>query len=354
MASTVQNCDKFGTVSVNGAMYVVHNNVFGSDETQCIEVDNVSGDFKVIESHANNPTDNYPASFLFINKGCHYGNDCTRKSDFPPPVKVGNITSIISNWNTVQPANGTYNAAYDIWFNKSSDVIPGQRPDGAELMIWLRYQGNIQPDGTRVSETVSIAGEIWDVWENEKNKVVTYVKKSAVASVSNFNVALFISDAVTRGMIYPEWYLVSIEAGFEIWKDGTGLQSKSFSVEVNAPLPTITANGISNLLTVSQSTPVSISVSLEPASHDGQNADWWIVADTPFGWFSYVYPGGWSANVELTIQAPLFKLFPAFEVLKMNLPPGEYTFYFAVDMSPDRNLNTPVYYDTVQVDVMPL
>src|SRR5262249_8138130 len=41
-----------------------------------------------------------------------------------------------------------------------------------------------------------------------------------------------IADAVSRGYISSSWYLIDVEAGFELWQGGAGLASKSFSVKV--------------------------------------------------------------------------------------------------------------------------
>ncbi|MEI6260895.1 MAG: hypothetical protein WCR46_13460 [Deltaproteobacteria bacterium] len=93
-------------------------------------------------------------------------------------------------------------------------------------------------------------------------------------------------------------------------------------------------------------------MALDPVAQAGRNADWWIVAATPFGLFSYVYPIGWTQNIDLAMQTHLFTL-PAFEVLNMNLPVGDYTFFFGVDMTPNRKLDSPLYYSDVQVHVAP-
>jgi len=96
----------------------------------------------------------------------------------------------------------------------------------------------------------------------------------------------------------------------------------------------IQANGSDGPITVTPSDSVSIEVSLNPGDKTGQKADWWIAVNTPFvwpwNWYAYVYPTGWAQGVHMCVQAPLFALSPR-EVLNMALPPGEYTFYFAVD-----------------------
>ena len=42
----------------------------------------------------------------------------------------------------------------------------------------------------------------------------------------------FTQDAVGRGAIEPSFYLIDIEAGFEIWQGGQGLVSTGFKVRV--------------------------------------------------------------------------------------------------------------------------
>jgi hypothetical protein len=61
--------------------------------------------------------------------------------------------------------------------------------------------------------------------------------------VRNLDLRAFIHDAVGRGYINPSWYLSGVEGGFEIWRQGTGLASKAFSVttEVGPTMPLATA-----------------------------------------------------------------------------------------------------------------
>ena len=90
---------------------------------------------------------------------------------------------------------------------------------------------------------------------------------------------------------------------------------------------------------------------LNPGSHPGENADWWVVADTPFGWYHYnVY--SWIPGFSVTYQGPLFDLTPV-EVLNItDLPVGTYTFYFGVDMVMNGSLNMDqIYYDNVEVNI---
>ena len=120
------------------------------------------------------------------------------------------------------------------------------------------------------------------------------------------------------------------------------------------PVPNIKANKEGRRLEVSRGTPVSIAVSLDPGDQAGENADWWIVAHTPFdaplNWYSYVYPEGWRPGIYPCAQTPLFQVTPSFEVLDMALPRGEYTFYFALDENADGIVDE-TWKDSVKVRV---
>lgn len=120
------------------------------------------------------------------------------------------------------------------------------------------------------------------------------------------------------------------------------------------PVPDIRANGKSGSVTVSNGTPVSITVSLDPGNRAVKKADWWVAAHTPFAppfdWYSYVYPNGWQPGIHVCVQIPPFQLPPSFEVLNMALPAGDYTIYFAVDENADGIVDE-TWVDSVEVRV---
>ena len=120
------------------------------------------------------------------------------------------------------------------------------------------------------------------------------------------------------------------------------------------PMPDIRANEKGSSLTVPGETPVSITVSLDPGDQVEKNADWWIVAHTPFAppldWYSYVYPDGWKPGIHPCAQTPLFQVTPSFEVLNMTLPSGNYIFYFSVDDNMDGNPDA-TWQDTIELKV---
>ena len=233
-AASVSTCDQYGTwnVTPTSKTYVVQNNRWGASTQQCIAGDNANTSWRVSTSQHNMPTNGHPAGYPSIFKGCHWGN-CTNSSGMPRQYSA--MSSVPSSWSISVPTTGSWNAAYDIWFNKSSSSS-GQN-DGAEIMIWLNSR-NVQPAGTRVASGVSIAGAQWDVWHTTMSgsgvtwNYVGYKRTSPTNSV-NFDLKAFFNDARNRGYIQSTWWLTSVQAGFELWAGGVGLQTNSFSVTVN-------------------------------------------------------------------------------------------------------------------------
>lgn len=234
-AAQLTKCGQYDTINVTPTsnVYTVHNNVWnGSSTSQCISVNDANGDFNISYSVDNSPIYSSPVSYSFINKGCHWGS-CTDLKSSGMPKQVSNILNAISSWSTVQPKLGVYDVSYDVWFNKTP-TTNGQ-PDGAELMIWLAYQGNIQPLGKIIATKVSVAGSLWNIWLgwNGSTNVVTYESINRKSTVTGLDIKAFVKDATLRSYIDPNWYLISVEGGFEIWQQGLGLMSKSFSVLVD-------------------------------------------------------------------------------------------------------------------------
>ncbi len=124
------------------------------------------------------------------------------------------------------------------------------------------------------------------------------------------------------------------------------------SIELlSTALPDIKANEQDGPITVSSSSPVSITIGLESGLQTGAYSDWWVVASTPFGLYSWVYPTGWNSGLVTAIQLPLFG-FSGLEMFNDLLPVGDYVFYFGVDTTPDNVLNDPLLYDWVEVHVI--
>ncbi len=120
------------------------------------------------------------------------------------------------------------------------------------------------------------------------------------------------------------------------------------------PIPDVRVNGLADPVQVGTNIVLSITVALEPASMAGANADWWVAAQAPSGWYYYNYhrnswlsAGKSYAGIPVAYHGPLFDLSP-FKLLEVSgLPEGYYSVYFGVDTIPDGKLTAPsLFYDS--------
>ena len=66
------------------------------------------------------------------------------------------------------------------------------------------------------------------------------------------------------------------------------------------------------------------------AGGSSDDADYWVLCDTPFDWYYYNLWLGWQPGILVTHQGPLSD-FGSFEVMNFPLPVGLYNCYFGVD-----------------------
>ncbi len=121
------------------------------------------------------------------------------------------------------------------------------------------------------------------------------------------------------------------------------------------PSPDIKANGSDGPVTITTADTLTVTAEFSAGSSEGENADWWVLADTPFGWYYYDVIGNvWISGMVVTYQGPLFDLSP-YEVLNTSgLPTGTYTCYFGVDLNINGSIDMDqMYYDSVEVTITP-
>jgi cellulase/cellobiase CelA1 len=212
-------CEPFGSTTIQGR-YVVQNNRWGTSDPQCITV-NDSG-FRITQADGSVPTNGAPKSYPSVYNGCHYAT-CSPGTSLP--AQIGTIAGAPTGITYSYVGDAVYDAAYDIWLD------PTPRTDGVnrtEIMVWFNRVGSIQPVGSQVG-TATVAGRQWQVWSgsNGSNDVLSFVAPSAITSW-NFDVMDFVAQAVSRGLARSDWYLTSVQAGFEPWQNGAGLAVTSF------------------------------------------------------------------------------------------------------------------------------
>jgi len=217
-----------GTGTIAAGDYMIQANEWNSSAQQCITYTGGTA-WNVSTANFNLATNGAPATYPSIYKGCHWGL-CTGNSGMP--IQMSKLGSATSSWSTTQPSSGAYDVSYDIWFN-STPTTSGQ-PDGTEVMIWINSRGGVQPFGSQTG-SANIAGYNWNVWTGRQTSwnIISYVLNPGATSVSNLDLKAMFNDAVARGSINPNHYLIDVEAGFEIWQGGQGLGTNSFSVSAS-------------------------------------------------------------------------------------------------------------------------
>ncbi len=223
------SCDNFHEkkVGADGKEYVLINNVWNSSGgQQCIEYTGTN--FKITtQTNSSGSTD--PVSFPAAIYGRKAG---ISSADSGLPLQISAINSIETGFK-IKAANidGTFNAAYDIWVSDQGDV--DQAPQYF-VMLWPWTQGNVQPAGSVTANAV-IEGVNWDIWTGgvgEGNG--KYIAYQAASNIESLHVDLkaFFDDAVANRGLPENLYLLNVQAGFEIWNGGAGLESEYFYVNV--------------------------------------------------------------------------------------------------------------------------
>uniref|UniRef100_UPI0033655441 CotH kinase family protein n=1 Tax=Candidatus Albibeggiatoa sp. nov. BB20 TaxID=3162723 RepID=UPI0033655441 len=113
--------------------------------------------------------------------------------------------------------------------------------------------------------------------------------------------------------------------------------------------PDIKANQSDAPITINTADNLSISIELN-SNGQNQNVDWWLVADTPSGFFSYQENLGWQEGVVPMKQAVLATLPEQVVLNGTGLAVGTYVLYFGFDTNPNGELDLDqIVYDYVNI-----
>jgi hypothetical protein len=210
--------------------------------------------------------------------------------------------------------------------------------------------------------SVAIRGDTVAIgaWGNDGYNGAAYIfeKPSGIWTDTTETAKLTASD----GMAFDDFgYSVAISqdtvvAGAHLDDDNGNSSGSAYVFTVSGgqePVPDIKANGSDGPLTITQFDNLIIEIALDPGIYTGYPADWWVLADTPFGWYYYDL-NNWRWGQSVTYQGGLSGLAP-YEVLNTSgLSTGNYIFYFGVDGKKDGKItNSSLYYDSVEVTITP-
>lgn len=271
------------SINLNGVNNdeIVATNAFGvaSNGGQlCLDVVTASsdtataGDFTVTTNTSTSL--NYPN----ILKGQSYGEGPTAQSGMP--IQVSQINSLPTGWDIVTPTPGStevWNNSIEFWLTTAKPTGAVNQANGTELMVWLGHSGGFTPYGADLptasssSPYVTIGGIEWHVvggraqWGysngNSADKIywnyIAYIPRDDVNRTTlHTDFKAFFDDAQTRtgecrtgpyanpssgspdnathgNCVYPNWWVTSVQAGFEVSQGGVGLASKNFTSMIN-------------------------------------------------------------------------------------------------------------------------
>jgi hypothetical protein len=226
-AGTYLLCRPLQRLTVRGRyhFFIIRNDNF-AHRRECLANHSRGTNFVVIHSGADSRS---PESMAYpeIMLGCAWGL-CTPHSGLP--VTISKLRDPESSWYTRSRAAGLWNTGYDLWFARR-DVRSGQ-DKGAEIMIWLKT--SFRPPTRRSARLVRIGGirywfEHW-ITQNRASGArwhyVLFRRFRGASFVHDLRFRPFISFTERAGLLASRWWLTSIDAGFEIWRGGTGLATR--------------------------------------------------------------------------------------------------------------------------------
>lgn len=126
------------------------------------------------------------------------------------------------------------------------------------------------------------------------------------------------------------------------------------ALELADPLADIKVNGVDGPVEVSGTQEITLSARIISGETTG-DADWWLIADTPLGWYSYVATTQtWEPYIAVAGQGPIGnRMEQPFIGTTDQLPMGNYDIliYGGVDMIPNGVLDEPIYLDILELSI---
>ncbi len=169
-----------------------------------------------------------------------YPNIGTAIAEERLPLRVDAPEEVRTTWD-ITPAEGDYNASYDIWYHPDPAACRSTTPyivanGGAlEIMIWLTSPGIDPSPEWKLADGVTVGDRVYDLYRftGPTGQVgLIYDMREETGRIENFDLKPFAADAVARGFQSPQAYLCKVQAGFEVTRNGTGLRTNEFSLDI--------------------------------------------------------------------------------------------------------------------------
>ena len=228
---TTRLCRQYQHVAAtgtHGARLVVRNDSYGGSP-ECLTNVNRWANFLVASSAAHH-AGREPVAYPDIFYGCSWGV-CSKGTTLPR--RLSRLRDPVTSWYTAGNPPGQWDAAYDIWFARRP-FTDGQ-DHGAEVMLWLRSGGLSRPSA---AHSLLIDGRRWqlDHWitrnpaSGDRWPLIIFRMTRPCGYVRHLALMPFFRRVEELGLLHRSWWLTAVEAGFEVWRGGTGLRTTSFWV----------------------------------------------------------------------------------------------------------------------------
>lgn len=205
-------------VQSGGVGYNIYNGDFGA--TTCLANDGNVG-FDLYYSTVHGGYQAYPN----ISSGWYWG--IAPRHGYRYPVQERSDGDPRSSVSVHLVNAGTYNAAYDIWFSTYAQT--NGQDNAAEVMIWLDCRGNCigQRSPVVMIDGIPFYQDSWITHHNGQSwRYTAFVAVRHRTSVHGLRLNPFFAAAG----VHPNWYLTSIDFGFELANGGRGLAVNSYSL----------------------------------------------------------------------------------------------------------------------------
>lgn len=220
-----QQGEHIRVTSHDGRRFSVRNDFWGTRHF-CLKNVNHRPNFKVTRA-GHNLLHGRVMSFPYVFTGCSW-SICTLDSGLP--ARASSLHRPRATWHTSGGARGRWNAAFDLWFGKRR-MTTGQAT-GAELMIWLNAR-RLPLDSGHI---VRVDGVRWYLahWKaralrgSKKWNYIQFRRVHPKLGVRNLRLNPFIHRAEHFRLVMRRWWLLNIEAGFEVHTGGKGLSGRKF------------------------------------------------------------------------------------------------------------------------------
>lgn len=226
---------------------------------------------------------------------------------------------------------------YEVYLTRYS---PGYSNAPVDAVVVTATDGT-STNSVRLAWATISAAIHYDIYRSETDDVATAI---IIARTSNTG---YDDQTAVPETIYYYWVRAVNPRGV----GAPGVADTGWRAEPNGVGPEVRVNGFNNPPAVGTDETVMVTVQMNPGGYAGVDADWWVAANTPLGWYFFT-AGQWLPLVGGLLpayQGPLFDL-PPYPVLDATgLPAGEYTFYFAVDAGDGRLDVSQAWIDSVRV-----